>query len=339
MTERLTHKPKVSYYTSLSRLFCCLFTLQLVGYESSFAKDKTTLAVSSKAQDTAAVPHPFFWDIKGPNGEIGHLMGTVHIPDERWERFPADLLADLDRSNAVYGELDLTEKNALNAGLMKIALLKNGDTLQKIIGDRLYNKLDHYLKTKGQAAAFFNGFHPKLVEVTIGLLDVMPLLMSGKPVLDEWILRRAKSKGIKTGGVETPKEQTDALFYGTLEDAKTSLEFTIDLLSKKTAQGIKPFEALFKAYLTGDEDQILNTIKSDLKDAPQVQIKAMHQLLNVRNYRMAERIVKKFKESPKQRLFFAFGVAHFVGPEGVSQLLRKKGFTVQRRYAPKSKTE
>ena len=337
MLTKHNYKPRQSSYTSLITILSCLFALQFID-SSSFAKDTAKQVESSSSTNAkAAVPHPFFWDIKGSHGEIGHLMGTVHVPDERWAKLPKGLLADLDRADIVYGELDLTEKKAMTQEVMKIALLKNGDTLHKIIGDRLYGKLDRYLQSRGQSAAFLNGFHPKMVEMTLGLLDVMPLLMSGKPVLDEWLLKRAKTKGIKVEGVETLEEQTNALFYGTLAEAKISLEFTIDLLVKKKAQGIKPFDILFKAYFSGDEKQILKTIKGDLKNAPKEQLEAMNQLLNVRNHRMVNRIIKKLKQAPKKRQVFAFGVAHFVGPEGVVELLRKQGFKVQRRYAPKSK--
>ena len=335
--NRLSHFFK-GHFRIITALIC-LCTLHFTVLDSSYAKDNTSTSSLTKNQSKVALAHPFFWDIKGSNGELGHLMGTVHVPDERWDNLPKDLLADLDRADVVYGELDLTEKNNMNSEVMKVALLSNGDTLQKLIGDHLYNKLDSYLRTKGQSAAFMNGFHPKMVEMTLGLLDVMPLLMSGKPVLDEWLLKRAKSKGIRTDGVETIQEQIKALFHGTLEDAKISLDFTIDMLRKKEAKGIKPFNVLFKAYLSGDETKILKTIEADLKDAPKAQLAAMEQMLDVRNQRMANRIVNKFKQAPKQRQVFAFGVAHFVGSKGVVELLRKQGFTVQRRYAPTRKTE
>lgn len=316
-----------------------IFALQGLWLNDGIAKPQaeqtSRLEHAKQKVQKAAVPHPFFWDVKGPNGEIAHLMGTVHVPDERWERLPKDLLADLDRADVVYGELDLTEKNVMNTEIMKVALLSNGQTLEKLIGERLYQKLDRYLQTKGKSAAFMNGFHPKMVEMTLGLLDVMPLLLSGKPVLDEWILQRAKNAGIRTAGVETIQEQVNALFFGTIEDAKASLEFSIETLSKKEAQGIKPFEVLFKAYFTGDEAQVLKTIEDELKGAPASQFKAMEQLLTVRNHRMADRIIERLKQAPKQRQVFAFGVAHFVGDEGVVSLLRKQGFTVHRRYAPK----
>ena len=87
----------------LLSLFVSLLALDI---SLSFA---TPLPASAKEKPVAGVPHPFFWEIKGPKGQVAHLMGTMHIPDERWARLPAELLSR-DRADAVYGELNLTDK-------------------------------------------------------------------------------------------------------------------------------------------------------------------------------------------------------------------------------------
>jgi uncharacterized protein len=324
---------ELNYALLIYTLICSLIT-PLISYAEVMPIEPTT---SNKRLAKEGVPHPFFWDVHGSKGEVIHLMGTMHIPDPRWVNLPSSLLKDLDRADAVYGELNLTDKEAMSGQLMKLALLSNGDTLEKLIGPKIYKKLDQYLQTRGQSALFMNGFHPKMAEMTLGLLDAMPLLMSGQPVLDEWLLKRAKKAGKTIGGIETVDEQIAALFAGTLEEAKTSLAFTIDLLMKKEKAGIKPFDALFKAYFSGREEAILSVLEEELKDAPKAQLKAMELLLNARNKVMVKRVIEKIKDAPKKRQVFAFGVAHFVGEEGIIKLLKNKGYTVLRRYAPTQK--
>lgn len=290
--------------------------------------------VFAKVETHSPVPHPFFWEVTGPQGQIAHLMGTMHIPDERWEKLPPSLLKALDSADAVYGELNLTDKEAMSAQMMERALLKGGETLEKLIGNELYQELDEYLKGRGQSALFMNGMHPKMAEMTLGLLDIMPLLINGKPVLDEWLLQRAKRAGKEVGGVETVEEQLNALFFGDLEDAKNSLRFTLKLLKEKEAAGIRPFDSLLKAYFSGRESSVLAVLEDELKDAPQAQLKAMEQMLDKRNEVMIDRVVKLLKAQPTRRFVFAFGVAHFVGPRGIVNGLKKRGFQVKRSFAP-----
>ena len=292
-----------------------------------------SLAVPSKS-DQALVPHPFFWEVSGPNGAQAYLMGTMHIPDPRWEGLPKSLLEKLDGADEVYGELDMQDKTAMSSQVMQRALLKDGQSLRKIIGDDLYMKLDAYLSKRGQRAIMMSSFHPKMVEVMVSSLELFKLMQSGKPVLDEWLLKRAASKGKKTGGIETITEQLDALFNGTMDEAKESLRFTLNQLIAKAKKGIKPFDQLVAVYFSGDEDKINAFMKDELDGAPPALLKSMNQLLHKRNQVMADRVMRMIKQSPQKKYFFAFGVAHLVGQDSVVARLRAKGFTVKRRFAP-----
>ena len=93
---------------------------------------------------------------------------------------------------------------------------------------------------------------------------------------------------------------------------------------------------LLEVYFTGDARRVDQFIKSELKGAPPALLKSMDRLLDKRNHVMAERIIKLLKSHPERRTVFAFGVAHFVGSEGVVSLLEKRGYRVKRRFAPDS---
>jgi hypothetical protein len=291
---------------------------------------KSTTATSTQV----GVPHPFFWEIRGPQGVQGYFMGTVHVPDERWERFPKSLITALDEADSLYAEIDLRDKQSLSMSLLGKATLPPGKTLKSIIGDRLFERLDKYLKRRGQSALYMNNFHPKMVEMTLGLLELMPLLQSGKPALDEWLLNRANKAGKIVGGIEKVNEQIDALMGGTLEEAITSIEFTITQLETKEKKNEKTFEQLINIYFSGDEARVDEFMQSELKGAPDALLKSMDRLLNKRNQVMAKRVIGLLKKFPKRKQVFAFGVAHFVGEGSVVSLLRAGGYQVTRRFAP-----
>ena len=52
--------------------------------------------------------------------------------------------------------------------------------------------------------------------------------------------------------------------------------------------------------------------------------------MKMRNKIMTERVSKLIQTSNDSKLFFAFGVLHFVGDNSVVQYLREKGHTVER---------
>ena len=243
-----------------------------------------------------------------------------------------------DQADAFYAEIDLRDKQTLSMQLMAKATLPVGKTLKDAIGVQLFERLDQYLKRRGQSALYMNNFHPKMVEMTLGLLELMPLFQSGKPALDEWLLNRAHKAGKIVGGVETIDEQLNALLGGTLEDAIISLEFTLTQLEVKEKTNEKTFKQLIKIYFSGDETRIDEFMKSELKGAPDALMKSMDRLLNRRNQVMARRVIELLKKHPKRIQVFAFGVAHFVGEGSVVSLLRAQNYKVIRKFAPTSST-
>jgi len=265
---------------------------------------------------------------------MGYFMGTVHIPDERWEHFPREVTTALDQADALYTELDLRDKATMSGQLFMRATLPAGKTLKDIVGAELYEHLDQYLKRHGQSVIYMNNFHPKMVEMTLGLLEIMPLLQSGKPALDEWLLNRAHQAGKIVGGIETIEEQLDALMGGTMEEAITSLKFTLAQLEEKEKSQERTFDQLIKLYFSGNESRIDAFMKSELEGAPEALLKSMDRLLQKRNKVMAKRIIKLLKQHPKRKQVFAFGVAHFIGKESVVELVQAQGYQVIRRFAP-----
>lgn len=308
--------------------------LGLLAGSTHLSAEPTQRANSQRtSSDKVGVPHPFFWEVTGPQGARAHFIGTMHVPDERWERFPGEVLSALDRAEALYTEIDLRDKAEMSSKLLSRAMLQD-KTLQDMIGASLFNRIDRYLKKRGQSASFMNNFHPKMVEMTLGLLEIMPLMQSGKPALDDWLMKRAEDAGKIVGGVETIDEQLDALLGGTAQEAISSLEFTIAQLEEKAARGEETFKLLLQVYFSGDAEKIDTFMKSELEGAPPALFKSMDRLLRKRNVVMAKRVMKLLDRHPKRRQVFAFGVAHFVGKESVVELMRARGYQIKRRFAP-----
>ena len=292
-------------------------------------------ATSSSAR-AVGVPHPFFWEVKYQRQVRAYLLGTMHVPDTRWNSFPQSLLRDLDSAQALYTEIDLKDKTKLLAQLTQRSMLSGGQTLEEIIGTPLFQRLDKYLKKYGKSALFMNYLHPKMVEVMLGLLDIMPLMQSGKPVLDEWLMQRAQAAGKVVGGVETVDEQIEALLGGSMSEAVSSLRFTLKRLEERRKEGKETFNELLKIYFSGDEKHIDRFMRAELKGAPEAMVKSMDRLLTQRNRVMARRIHKLLSARDQSRLVFAFGVAHFVGEGSVIELLKQRGYQIKRRFAPLS---
>jgi len=273
--------------------------------------------------------HPMIWRAQCPELPALHLVGTMHIPDARFANLSPQLLKVIDESDAVYGELDLSDKAALSAELTPHMLLSGGETLESKLPPELYKQLKRYLELKGSNVAMFGMMKPEAIELTLSMIELLPLFAQGLPGLDDVILQRALERGKQVGGVETVQEQIKAIFSKTPEESIESLRHTLKRLFELHERGVSPHDALMKAFFSGDAEALQLELLSELKGAPPSQLKLFERLLNQRNVLMAKRIIKLVR-SKKGAFVFAFGAAHFIGPHSVNQLLEGQGCKVER---------
>jgi len=273
---------------------------------------------------------PMMWSVRCPELAEFHLVGTMHIPDARFAQLSPTLLRLIDEADAVYGELDLSDKVALTAKLTPHMLLPSGETLESKLPVDVYASLKSYLELKGSSASMFGMMKPEAVEILLPMLELMPLLAQGLPSLDEVILTRAKEAGKEVGGVETVEEQIESLFSKSEEESVESLKHTLKRLMELHQRGEAPHLKLMTAFFKGDEGELLAEIMAELEGAPPAQLKLFDRLLKQRNKRMARRVIKLVRRAKKRAHLFAFGAAHFIGKDSINALFKGQGCSSQR---------
>ena len=80
---------------------------------------------------------------------------------------------------------------------------------------------------------------------------------------------------------------------------------------------------MFNLYRCVDLDENLNVDDDEMK--------YFH--MYERNRVMTDKVVELMRSSPETKLFVAFGAAHFRGNGSVVEMLREKGFRVERVHA------
>jgi uncharacterized protein len=329
-----------SISVSLSLVVCILFAS--LSTTTAFAKalsqsDREALIKFkeeiSQSQVTE-IKYPLMWTFSRNGGPESYLFGTMHTPDRRWAALHPAIHAALKTSDEVYGELSLESKSTGLMMMMKYAMLPEGQTFKALVDPTLYSELEAYFKSKGTPIVAFNQMRPTFIMMMLSLLDLLPKMTQGLPVLDDLILKTAQTYQKKTGGIETSEEQAKILFSQSQDEAIRSLKSTLESLKEMQALEIDIFEIMNHLYFSGDESSLKTFFGEMLTKLPTGDQKLMDRLLKHRNQVMANRIIKKMDNQPKKRFFFAFGLAHFVGVDTVIDLLRKSNFRVKRLHAP-----
>ena len=279
------------------------------------------LALASQAQ--------LLWKVSG-NGlsRPSYIMGTYHFaPANMMEKIPGMERA-LEGCDVVVGEIDKEEMMSQNAQMkMGMAMMAPPDsTLDKLfspedyaIVEQVFNK---YFSNMGVKLSQMNMLKPGAISVQMQAMQAVKHFpnFNESELIDMAVQTRANEMGRPSIGLETIDEQIDLLFNsplteqaeGLLEACKKDDLFTVQssaLVEAYMAQDLAQVEKIFTDPELGGEDA-----------------EAMDALIYNRNRSWAEKLDKMM---PERAALVCVGAGHLPGDQGLLQLLRDRGYTVE----------
>ena len=255
------------------------------------------------------------WKIEG-NGleKPSYLFGTIHITCNA--TLEDDVKKALDETTQIVMELDMDDPS-MQMKMMKSIYFKDGKTLKDFVSEEDYKSIDSLfinnmgmpVKMLEKVKPFFlsSMFFPKMLDCPMQSFELE-------------LTKIAKEQEEEIYGLETLEEQIQVFDDIPLEDqyadlvrmAKDNLEYDKETFSK-----------MLKLY---EEENI--TAILDMMDDDTNKTVSEHQdvLLKQRNKNWISKIEEYAKDQPT---FFGVGAGHLPGKNGVIQLLRNAGYTVE----------
>lgn len=256
------------------------------------------------------------WKISG-NGlsQESYLYGTIHIIPAKDYFIHKAADSVLLTSKKLVFEMDLSDPS-LQMKVMSSMILDSGKTLKDLYTAKEYEYLVKKLeKDYGIPIAALNNMKPIMVQQSL----MMKEMMGGDfKSYEKEFMTRAENSDIKIVGLETLEDQVAAINSMPVSKQAEALLKAV----KNPKASTKSLEKLIKAYKTQDVDALYNAIsdkKAELNDYED-------DLLINRNKSWIPKIIQWATE---ERIFVAVGAAHLGGENGVINLLRKAGYTVE----------
>lgn len=269
------------------------------------------------------------WKVSGNNlARPSYILGTYHFaPAAMIDKIPGMQQA-FDGCDVVVGELEnesmiSPESQALAAQAMIAPLDSTLDKLftpeeYKIV-EQVFNK---YFGTMGVKLSQMKMFKPSAISTQMQAIQAMKYFptLNVNDLIDMAVQNRANEVGKPSLAFETMEEQIDLLFNTPLtEQAQGLLE-----ACKKDELFAEQSSALVEAYMTQD----LSKIEAIITD-PELggdDAEALDALIYDRNRSWA---VKLAKMMPERACLVCVGAGHLPGNQGLLQLLRDRGYTVE----------
>ncbi len=269
------------------------------------------------------------WKISREGIEPSWLFGTMHSADQRIlglmdrirPQFEAATSVIIENTDSVEGK----NSGAALAAMKKYAFLEAGTTLENLVSEPDLSILKRELESRHMPWTSARHMQPWLVTASIAIpVCDLKAKASGIPVLDAQIGAAAMEQGKTLVGLESVEEQLSAVSSIPFEFHLNALNETLKL-SHLSDDLMETTKAL---YLEGKIGWMLPLVRSF---APQTYTgkgyaEFQKLLLTSRNHRMAERAAEHLE---KGNVFMAVGALHLPGEEGLVELLRKSGFTLE----------
>ncbi len=276
--------------------------------------------------------HPLLFHITGPEGQESWLFGTIHVGDKRIDTAVEKIEPYLDACDALAVEFDIVayEKDAAaqKAG-MDAFLLTDGTKITDHMPAETYEKAAALLKEAGVSPELMQGYDLALWSQLAEQAAIMTKtdfdLESG---VDRTLIHYCYERQIEVRDVESAELQ-----YGLLAGFPDELNL---LMLENTLNSLGVYKLsmnlLYNAWLRGNADTLEGLLNSESGSGTTEEESALlndyyDAMLTQRNLGMRDKLVEWLEAGDK--VFFAVGTAHLLGEDGLAELLRAAGYTVE----------
>lgn len=251
-----------------------------------------------------------------------YLCGTIHILRESdYPLAPAYETAYADAQKLLF-ELppDASKGSDMNARMQKIAALPDGTTLESVVGGELSAAVLKWAARHRLPPSTVTVFQPWYIALMIAAIEYGELGAQPDKGVDNYFEARAARDQKPGEGLETVEFQIGLFSKLSPAQQKELLQQTLDEVKTMGAD----FEKMIKAWKEGDVPVLHEMLFREAEQYPDL----MDLFLINRNKAWLDRLDGFLKNG--ERVMVLVGAGHLTGKQGLIELLKARGHTVER---------
>jgi uncharacterized protein YbaP (TraB family) len=277
------------------------------------------LPVPAVAESGADQATTFLWRVHGDNATV-YLLGSVHAMREDSYPLPPAMETAFDSVEKLVFEVDLDDLGSAAIQMLAAGTLDGEETLEEIVGPASWTRLMIHVEKTSFPSGMFQRMKPWMAAVTITALAMTEAGYLPSAGIDAYFSRRAEETGKERIALETVEFQV-GLFAGlTAEQSLAFLRYT--LVDLETV--IPELDELLEHWRAGEVAAVEALMAEGFDEFPEL----LDTMVTDRNRTWMAPIEGLLAGDSDAMV--VVGALHLVGEEGVVNLLRKKGYTVER---------
>ncbi len=252
------------------------------------------------------------------DGKTVHLFGTMHVGSQTTLPLGRQVIASLAESQALLLELDFSDPK-LAAEFDKYSAAKKPINLTAPQREAALNAA----KILSMPAEKILNLRPMMLAAMVTLAQGHAIGLKADYGSDLFLFGVALGARIPVVGMETIEDQL--IMEDELNESELDQMVQEAFDDVKTKRAIKLLNEMSAAWIKGDLDELAR-VSEITKNSFSKKILIAS---NKRNYVMVEKIVASSNSATKP-VFAAAGALHFWGDESIQNLLKKRGYQIER---------
>jgi len=259
------------------------------------------------------------WAVRGAHNTV-YLAGSIHMLPSGDAVLPPGFERAYADSARLVMEMDLARFDPLEAmtWMMDHGTLPQGTSLRGMLGEQRYGRVSAAAAGLGLPMSALDTLAPWVVGIEITDLAYEHEGFDPDQGVEEQLVRRAKTDGKPTAGLETLSEQLGSVSSLSSADQIRMLDQTVDELKDLKSE----MREVTTAWRQGDATHLAALLSSEYSTFP-----ALYKpLVTDRNRHWLPQVEELL--NTKDNVLVVVGALHLVGDGGLLELLRRKGYTI-----------
>jgi uncharacterized protein YbaP (TraB family) len=264
----------------------------------------------------------FLWKVMSKSATV-YILGSVHIARNDFYPLPNKIEKSFDDSAVLALEADPAKvKDAdLLQMMLAEAVYPEGETLKGHLSKETYDLAAQEVKQLGLPMEPFERTKPWFLALTIDSLELQRLGFDPVYGIDVHFASEANGK---KRIIELESFDYQIKMMNGLSDREQDLFLLYTIKDLADLRG--GFDELIKAWRTGDANAMETLVTKTLRESPELRL-IYEKLINRRNREMGIKVGQFL--NGKETVFVVVGAAHLVSKEGIIQILKGKGYSVE----------
>ncbi|MBB3223407.1 TraB/GumN family protein [Pseudoduganella umbonata] len=262
------------------------------------------------------------------DGKTSYLFGTIHVGKQGFFPLEPEVTRALDHASSLVLEIDTRHHEPFQVALAKYGNYPAGESITRHLSPGALARLEKALAKAGIAMRNVEGYRPWLVANILVGSEIEKHGYHRSNGVEGFLLSAAVKQKKTVRELETADYQLS--LFASLDDAQQEKYLIENLDDLDNGKALQKSAGLIDAWSTADAARIA-ALARELTTGDTVSATFMDRtLLRQRNPQMTAHIEEIMRSD--EVAFVGIGLLHLVGEESVPELLRRRGYDVEKMY-------